>query len=55
MEINRMCNDIEFNEIMAYWKNIKGSITNRNSELKNIDNYLNYFIKIQGVVTNVTD
>ena len=49
---NIRCNKIEFDENISYLENINGNTKNRNSELQNIYNALNYLIIIQGAITN---
>ena len=44
----------EFTYIMTCWEIMKENIKNRYSELQNIGNALNQFIKIQGILTNST-
>ena len=52
--INRGCNKFVFDKIVSYWLKMKGNTKNRSSKLQKIDNALNYFIAIQGVITNET-
>ena len=40
---------------MSYWLKMKGNTQNRSNGFHKIDNALNYFIKIQDVITNETD